>query len=250
MQSQNETMPFHWELLSDEDKAEYLSIKARFHDEIAKSKRGERIDVFVSRLKIIRDFIQKDNVDQWKRTMVCGIMFLNSALGINIQQLRLLLGKCKSSINGSLQQLGYVAKPSTHEIDQEITRKIPFLKDDHFELKKWTIRYGQFPDNGVRIKPKEIAEKHHQQQQQQQQGLIKPVQNLPPQMIPLQMNMQQQPIFIQQQPIIGNMYQSQQQKVSAQHVMHMVNTKFPCPAKCRHKLYDLIHSSISIQTEA
>lgn len=212
--------PAHWEFLNESDKSEYIAIRTRFHDEIAKSKRGERIDVFVARLKIIRDYIEKEPNDQWKRIIVCGIMFLNDALGINIQQLRILMGKCKSSINGSLQQLGYIAKPPTHDIDQEITKKVPMLKDDHFQLKKWTIRFGKLPNNKeTRLK---TPVNHNQNK------INQTVQNL-------SSNTPSQP----SSPI-----------TTAQEVMTLVNTHFPCPAKCRHKYYDLIHTSISIQTEA
>lgn len=212
--------PAHWEFLSEEDKSEYIGIRNKFHDEIAKSKRGERIDIFITRLKIIRNFIEREPNDQWKRIIVCGIMFLNDALGINIQQLRVLMGKCKSSINGSLQQLGYIAKPLTHDIDQEITKKVPLLKEDHFQLKKWTIRFGKFPDDKeIRLKP--IVKNN-------QSNFKSPAQNIS--------------TIVTSQP--------SSPITTAQEVMNIVNTHFPCPAKCRHKYYDLIHTSISIQTEA
>lgn len=213
-------LPAHWEFLSEEDKSEYIGIRNRFHDEIAKSKRGERIDIFITRLKIIRDFIEKEPNDQWKRIVVCGIMFLNDALGINIQQLRILMGKCKSSINGSLQQLGYIAKPLTHDIDQEITKKVPLLKEDHFQLKKWTIRFGRFPEREIRLKA--ISKTNQCNDNKSPVQSISSVINSQP-----------------SSPI-----------ATAQDVMNIVNTHFPCPAKCRHKYYDLIHTSISIQTEA
>lgn len=195
-------LPNHWCLLTEEDQHEYLILRSQFHEAIAKSRRGERIDVFVQRLKTIRSFISKDPATLWKRAIVCGVMFLNSALAINIQQLRILMGKCKSSINGSLQQLGYVSKPSTHEIDQEMTRMIPLLKDDHSEMKKWTIRYGEFPENRSVTPARE-------------EETVAP---LPPMR-------------------------------SADDMKKVVKLAFPCPAKCRHKFYDILHSSVSIQTD-
>lgn len=50
------------------------------------------------------------------------------------------MGKCKSSINGSLQQLGYVAQPQVQGIERELLAKIPACSRDLNELKKWTIR--------------------------------------------------------------------------------------------------------------
>jgi hypothetical protein len=144
-------LPSHWAVLAPEDQREYLALRAQFHEAISKSRRGERIDVFVQRLKSIRAFITKDADSQWRRSLVCGIIFLSNSLAINIQQLRNLLGKCKSSINGSLQQLSYISKPPSNEIEEELTQAIPVMKDDHAELKKWTIRYGPFPDGAQNV---------------------------------------------------------------------------------------------------
>ncbi|OHT11656.1 hypothetical protein TRFO_03864 [Tritrichomonas foetus] len=267
-------IPAHWEFLNDDDKAEYIAITTRFHEEIAKSKRGERIEVFVNRLKTIRDYINRDVNDQWKRILVCGIMFLNNALGINIQQLRLMMGKCKSSINGSLQQLGYMAKPSTHEIDQEITKKVPLLKDDHFELKKWTIRYGAFPEEKEKIRiEKHIPNKNNSRNANKNvnqnvmnsfnNNLIESIQTQNINILNPHQNMLQTQILIQNQapqqifnvkpiqlPAMEPIASQPSSPISAQEVIRAVNNHFPCPAKCRHKFYDLIHCSISIQTEA
>jgi hypothetical protein len=201
MSSVSLALPRHWELLVPEDQQEYLMLRAQFHEEILKSRRGERIDVLVQRLKSIRSFINRDVLSQWKRSLVCGIIFLDNALGINIQQLRNLLGKCKSSINGSLQQLSYVAKPSTREIDSEIARSIPVLKNDRAELKKWTIRYGAFPDDSEMV------------------PLIEVTQTLP------------------------------SPPPRPEEAKDVVKWAFPCPAKCRHKFYDILYISTSIQTE-
>jgi hypothetical protein len=194
-------LPNHWHLLCEEDQQQYLLLRAQFLEAIAKSRRGERIEVFIQRLKTVKAFIDKDPQNLWKRAIVCGIMFLKSALAINIQQLRILMGKCKSSINGSLQQIGYVSKPSTHEIDQEMTAMIPALKDDHSEMKKWTIRYGIFPDDDRQAESPTSPEPEE--------------------------------VFLPS-PEVG---------VMARRIA------YPCPAKCRHKFYDILHISISSQTE-
>jgi hypothetical protein len=117
-------------LLSPEDQQEYITIRSQFENAIAQSHRGERVDVFMQRLKVIRSSIEREPSPQWKQLIVCGVLFLSSTLAINIQQLRILLGKCKSSINVSLQQIGSVSKPSTNEIDQEIATFVPQLRED------------------------------------------------------------------------------------------------------------------------
>jgi hypothetical protein len=139
-------LPHHWSVLSTDDQCEYVALCTRFRDAIAQSRRGEGVDVFLQRLKDVRAFIEREPSSMWKRGTVCGVIFLKGSLAINIQQLRLLMGKCKSSINGSLQQLGYLSKPSTPEIDQQLAALVPSLLEDHIEMKKWTIRYGEIPE--------------------------------------------------------------------------------------------------------
>lgn len=202
-------IPNHWFLLSDGDRGAYLKLRSRFYDEISKSKRGERIDIFIDRLNLVRAYLDRDESDKWKRCIVCGICFLESALAINIQQLRMLLGKCKSSINGSLQQLGYTAKPSTNEIDLELQQIVPIFKDDHAEFKKWTIRFGILPE---RIAAEMPYLKHAEEAQ-----VIVP--------------------------------QKQQVSIDPDDAIRVIKCSFPCPIKLRYKMYDLFYDSISIQTE-
>lgn len=323
----SDLLPRSFNLLRDEDKVEYISMKNRFRDEINMSRHGERLDVFISRLKSVRNFVNKDLVpsNRWKRMVVCGIMFLDNydALAINIQQLKILLGKCKSSINGSLQQLGYIAKPSTHEINQEIAQQVPLFKDDYLELKKWTIRYGKFPEDesyakvsqkipnrrnsdgfqttskATKLKKRNLTQKKAKQfpkyieenpvgiynnsfysNQIQQSIALSPPQplsclmnasNSVPSRIPmmsLNMNEYQirpimpteliqpsmvQPLKYSHIPMQQQQIQQQEvqvKQVSADEIMKQVRTHFPCPAKCRHKYYDILYSSASIQTEA
>jgi hypothetical protein len=115
---------------------------------MGKSKKGERLDSFTDRLMKIRHFIEYRIDDDWKRSLVCGVFFLPNGLAMNIQQLRMLLGRCKSSINGSLQQLGYMAEPQSQGVNQEFVMRIPARSRDANELKKWTIRriYGSAPE--------------------------------------------------------------------------------------------------------
>jgi hypothetical protein len=72
--------------------------------------------------------------------MVCGIYWLPDAIAINIHQLRSLIPKCKSSINVSLQKLGFSNSPGRTASGQTITSIFPFLKDNLSALRKWTIR--------------------------------------------------------------------------------------------------------------
>ena len=135
-----DNLPNHWQLLSTSDLEAYYSLRKTINSEIGKSRKGERLESFLMKIKQIRNFIERMDQNDWKRSLVCGIVFLSNSIAINIQQLRLLFGKCKSSINGSFQQLGYSALPPGRELSAEFLCRIPLFQHNTSELKKWTIR--------------------------------------------------------------------------------------------------------------
>ena len=91
-------------------------------------------------LSAIRVFAERGDENDWRRYLVCGICWLDNAIAINTRQLRLLLSKCKSSINGSLQKMGYITSTANMESRKILIPKIPLLKDNFNELRQWTIR--------------------------------------------------------------------------------------------------------------
>lgn len=137
----NHELPPHWQLLPSQDLQDYLLLKRQFFEKYGvKSKKGKRLDGCNEMLSEIRRYIEKSENNKWKRSIVCGVIFLQNSLAINIQQLRILIGKCKSSINGSFQQMGYVSSPPSKEIINGLLSIVPLFQNDSFELKKWTIR--------------------------------------------------------------------------------------------------------------
>jgi hypothetical protein len=132
--------PAHWDLLSPSDQLGYIELQNRAHEDVSKSRKGERLSSFTDWLRRIRYYTEQSEGDEWKRELVCGLAFMRDCLAINIRQLCVLLGKCKSSMNGSLQQLGYTAQPPLSGNEAELIQKIPYLSRDISEMKKWTIR--------------------------------------------------------------------------------------------------------------
>lgn len=132
--------PQNWKLLNNADLKSYFDLQYQFQQETAKSPKGKRLDSFTEKLNKIKKFIEKGDGEDWKRSIVCGIFFseLPNFLAIQIQQFKMLVGKCKSSINGSFQQLGYVAQP---QLEQEfLSKKIPIQFRKVTDFKKWSIR--------------------------------------------------------------------------------------------------------------
>jgi hypothetical protein len=133
--------PRNLSVLSSDDRADYLALQAQFLADPGKTKNGERVESFTDRLEKIRHYVEFRIEDSWKRSLVCGVFFLQNGLALNIQRLRFLLGRCKSAINGSLQVLGYEVEPVSPNCgNQDFLMRIPsFIRTGH-ELKKWTIR--------------------------------------------------------------------------------------------------------------
>lgn len=133
-------LPNFWELLSDQDKAGYKALKNALDASSGKRNRGHRIEAFDNILEAIHRFAERHDENDWRRFLVCGVCWMDNMVAINTRQLRLLISKCKSSINGSFQKLGYSTNQSHTESWKFLFDRIPLLKDNFNELRQWTIR--------------------------------------------------------------------------------------------------------------
>jgi hypothetical protein len=88
--------------------------------------------------------------------MLCGVCWLADGIAVNTHQLKRLVTKCKSSIYGSLQKIGYTVSLGRAESAQAMTAFFPMLKDNTAELRKWTVRRREdgldYPSPGCRVK--------------------------------------------------------------------------------------------------
>ncbi|KAH0790628.1 potassium/sodium hyperpolarization-activated cyclic nucleotide-gated channel 1 [Histomonas meleagridis] len=145
MNSQNERSypkPMYFDLLSEEDRSAYVLLQAALSAPSCKNRRNHCIETFKKIVTAIKAFVVQDDKDDWRRALVCGICWLNGddEIAINTRQLRLLTSKCKSSINGSFQLIGYGSAPPRTETSSSLLKHFPFLKDNFAELRQWTIR--------------------------------------------------------------------------------------------------------------
>ena len=147
--------PQYWELLQEQDKATYLQLRREFTAGTVKRVRNHKLETFDGVLDAIRTFAERGDENDWRRFLVCGVCWMDNAIAINTRQLRLLVSKCKSSINGSLQKIGYTTNMSHTESWKILFPHIPMLKDHFSQLRQWTIRYkGPPPDPEMNTKRK------------------------------------------------------------------------------------------------
>jgi len=135
------SIPKYFFLLSEQDKNGYNSLRLSFNPVKVGKNKNKNNDSLESMLLAIRMYAERFDENDWRRYLVCGVCWLENAIAINTRQLRILISKCKSSINGSLQRIGYFTKTSHAESWKVLFPKIPLLKDNFHELRQWTIRY-------------------------------------------------------------------------------------------------------------
>jgi hypothetical protein len=133
-------LPAYWDLIGDSDRAAYVTLRQTLSSSACKHCRHHSNEVNRDILNTIHAFVIRNDADDWKRALVCGICWLRGSIAINTRQLRLLVSKCKSSINAMFQNIGYVTVPTTTDYGAAIAQFFPAIKDNFAELRKWTIR--------------------------------------------------------------------------------------------------------------
>lgn len=140
----NSDIPKFWGLLSNADRYQYMYLRNALSSQSGKSIRNKRVENFAETLQAIKQFCIRGDGHDWCRFLVAGICWLpEGGIAVNTHQLRLLVVKCKSSINGSLHKMGYNYGMERPEAAAAIIRQIPLLKDNPAELRQWTARLDQ-----------------------------------------------------------------------------------------------------------
>ena len=134
------SLPKFWNLLPESDKISYMNMRSRFAFTSSQNQRNKRVSTFNEILQAIHRFCIQHDKNDWIRCFVCGVMWLKEGIAINNQQMRILISKCKSSINGSLLRIGYVNSLGRTETAAAMIKAVPLLKDNTSELRQWTVR--------------------------------------------------------------------------------------------------------------
>jgi len=136
----NSQCPQFWWMINNADKYQYTCLRLAIASNGSKNQRNKRIETFSEAMDAIKAFAIRGDSDDKLRCLVCGIGWLPEGIAINTHQLRNLVSKCKSSINGSLQKMGFTVNLGRTEAANAVTACFPFLKDNTAELRKWSVR--------------------------------------------------------------------------------------------------------------
>jgi hypothetical protein len=111
-----------------EDRLEFAHLQESFK---SRPTRARHTGFFHDELIRILEFIHRRPQQCGQRGIATGLLQAGPYLCVNTQQLRRLTGRCKSSINIGLQQLGFAT----------VKTKAPLAKlDDQSAERQWTVR--------------------------------------------------------------------------------------------------------------
>ena len=134
------SLPKFWWVLSEQDKVQYNRLRAFFMANTESNQRNRRLSSFTEAIEMIRSFCLRDDGNDMIRCIVCGIVWLKDGVATNTHRLAGLLSKCKSSINGSFQMMGYAETIPRRKGSDMVSDYLTLLKGDRGELRKWTLR--------------------------------------------------------------------------------------------------------------
>jgi hypothetical protein len=134
-------LPKYFSLLSAEEQSQYETLRCKLGSRGCRNNRDRRDAAFEENLSWIKDFCERGAGRDSIRSMVCGICWFPAALAVNIRNLRILTGKCKSSINGSLQRVGFQAVAPNDKTLDFLIQKMPELQRDSPSAREWSVRF-------------------------------------------------------------------------------------------------------------
>jgi hypothetical protein len=150
MKASTTEYPDYWHVLSESDQIKYRELQ---HEIYPFSFRTTRVATSFKLQLImtqIKRFAIRQDCDDWKRCLVCGIVWFVDAIAVNTRQMTSLTGRSKSSINAAFQALGWpsmsLSMSASHAIS--LLNIFPFLRHNCGDFRQWTIRVKM---NGLRM---------------------------------------------------------------------------------------------------
>ena len=132
--------PKYFELLNAEDRKKLLVLRDTLSSQACRNCRNKRVETFGEILTVVHRFCVRNDENDWKRFLACGVCWYQQFFCINIRQFHLLIDKFKSSINGSLHRLHFVIVPNRVQCARIIADAIPYLRDHPLEAREWSVR--------------------------------------------------------------------------------------------------------------
>jgi hypothetical protein len=149
----NGELPASWDLLTLEDQSGYLQLRRELETYSIRTRRDLLAAQFETVVMRIWNYCARDDGNDSKRFLVCGMIWLpaeldndlpQGAFAVSTRQLCKLIKRCKSSANTAFQSLGYVAMPMSIGHTSAFLKVFPSMRSNLDEMRQWTIR-GPLP---------------------------------------------------------------------------------------------------------
>jgi hypothetical protein len=134
-----------WNQLSSDDQTEFLRIRWTFQDAPKVTSKDRRLQTFPRDLKQVVSFIERSPQNAEARAIVVGLCFVGGIVCINTRQLKDFMARCKSSINGSFQTLGYTLVSTKSKARECCLAAMPALRGHRQVIRQWTARVVREP---------------------------------------------------------------------------------------------------------
>jgi hypothetical protein len=134
--------PYFWRLLSPNDKNEFTQLRSIFYQNKGSMARHRRALTFANELHMVLDYIERAPDNMESRAIVSGICFTGPIICVNTRQLKSLLSRCKSSINGILQELGYASLRPRSKTRSCIFAILPSIERTPEIARHWSVRHA------------------------------------------------------------------------------------------------------------
>jgi hypothetical protein len=137
------TVPaFFWTTLSSDDRAEFVRLRSLFSQMQKTASQDRRGVAFSNELLTILGYIERSPENLEARSVVTGVCFVGPLICVNTRQLMTFVCRCKSSINGILQELGYVPIRTRLKTRRCIVAVLPSLDRNPELIRQWTVRHA------------------------------------------------------------------------------------------------------------
>jgi uncharacterized protein YhhL (DUF1145 family) len=127
-----------WMRLSESDRTRYLELESSFQH-THRTRRARRGLTFAKELRAIINFIDSEPLGYELRCILTGIACVGRYILIHTLQLQILLGRLKSSINATLQDLRYVAIQSRSQARQCVAMWLPSMAKQREAIRQWGL---------------------------------------------------------------------------------------------------------------
>ena len=131
-----------WSALTRADQEEFGRVRAELHQSQNSAQKDKRLVQFPLELASVLAFIDRSPHGVEARSIAAGASFAGPFIAVNTRHLKHFIGRCKSSINGCFQLIGYPTVRVKAKARECVITALPSLQSNQNILRQWTVRYA------------------------------------------------------------------------------------------------------------